>query len=73
MPKEIMISPHENVKITVTITEQMEKDCREFARIAEQMFTDEYKDCDTCSWNCMRFGDICFCELKEMQELLKEE
>lgn len=55
MPKEIVITPHENVKITVTVTEQMEKDFFECERMAEQMFTDEYKDCDTCSWNCMRF------------------
>lgn len=73
MPKEIMISPHENVKITVTITEQMEKDFLECERMAEQIGTEECKDCDTCSWNCMRFGDTGFCEAKEMQKLLKEE
>lgn len=73
MPKEIMISPHENVKIIVKITEEMEKDFLECTRMEEQMFTDEYKDCDTCRWNCMRFGCICFCELEEMQELLEEE
>lgn len=73
MQREILISPHENAKVIVTVTEQMEKDYRECERMAEQMFTDEYKDCDTCSWNCMRLGDTSFCELEEMQELLKEE
>lgn len=73
MPKEIMIIPHENVKITITITEQMEKDFLECERMAEQIGMEECKDCDTCSWNCMRFGDTGFCELEEMQELLKEE
>lgn len=73
MPKEILISPHENAKVIVTVSEHMEKDFRECEQIAKQMFTDEYKDCDTCSWNPMRFGDTGFCEAEEMQELLKEE
>ena len=73
MPKEIMISPHENVKITVTITEQMEKDLLECERMADKVGTDEFKDCNTCSWNGVKFDDVCFCELEVMRELLKEE
>lgn len=73
MPKEIMISPHENVKITVTITEQMEKDFLECERMADKVGTDEFKDCNTCSWNGVKFDDVCFCELEVMREPLKEE
>ena len=66
MPKEIVISPHENVKITVTVTEQMEKDFLECSRI-------DGKDCDTCSWCGVEFSNVVLCELEVMLERVKEE
>lgn len=68
MRKIKVFAPH--LELKVTVSDQMEKDYRECAEMANEVGGD-CKDCDQCSWNDVKVGYTNICELPAMQKLLE--
>lgn len=69
--KKIKLYPAPHLEIRVHVSDEMIADYRDCAkRSADE--SGEGKDCATCSWDDVRFGDITMCELDEMQQLLED-
>lgn len=70
--RTIKIDTHPNINLTVNVTDQMVKDYRECYRIAMSPDFEDFKNCDSCSWEGIRITSSCnACELDEMKELLE--
>lgn len=68
--KKIKIFPAPHTELRVLVSDEMVKDYRECAEMFKM--TGQGKCCDTCSWDSVRFGDICLCILGEMHTLLED-
>lgn len=54
----------------VEITEEMVRDFQDCKKKAEMLGSG--KDCGTCSWNCITFGDVYACGLKGIEERVEK-
>lgn len=68
--KKIKLFPAPHLELKVYVSDEMLKDYIACARGAEHAEC-EGKDCDGCSWNAVRIGDLNMCELDEMEMILK--
>lgn len=66
--RKIKLFPAPHVELRIHVSDEMVKDYRECAAQAEVI--GQEKNCNTCSWNNIEFGNLCMCQLNEM-ELLK--
>lgn len=48
-------------ELTIGVTDQMQRDLKECARMAETL--GDGKDCETCSWDKQEFDRTGFCEM----------
>lgn len=67
--KKIKLFSGPHVELRVFVSDQMEKDYKECARMAETADF-EGKDCDGCSWKDVEILGLSMCELEEMKRLL---
>ena len=67
--KKIKLFPGPHIELKVYVSDQMEEDYKECARMAEDPDC-EGKECDSCSWNHVMICDLGMCELEEMEQLL---
>lgn len=68
MKKIKIFLPHAEIKINVT--DEMVRDFKECKELAEDITTDEYKDCDTCSWGRMLIGCTGLCEAVSEEQVI---
>lgn len=67
--KKIKLFPGSHMELKVYVSDQMEEDYKECARMAEAADF-EGKDCDSCSWKDVEILGLSMCELEEMKWLL---
>lgn len=67
--KKIKLFPGPHMELRVFVSDQMEEDYKECARMAE-IINGDGKDCDSCSWKDVDILGLSMCELEEMQQLL---
>ncbi len=65
----IKIKTHPQISLKVTVTDQMKNDYKECATIAQTCAIGDGKDCNKCSWNNMKIGNMNMCVLPEMERL----
>lgn len=71
--KKIKLFPAPNMEIRVYVTDAMEEDLKEHVRLAK-IPGGPGKDCAACSWNDVKVGGTCMCELPEVwRQVLGEE
>ena len=58
--KRIRLFPAPHLELKVYVSDEMRKDYTECVRMAELADCEE-KDCDGCSWNAVRIGDLNMC------------
>ena len=68
--KKINLFPAPHVEIKVHVSDEMIKDYKECARLAEVVGGDG-KDCESCSWWKVEFKNKGLCECEEMKQLLE--
>lgn len=66
--KQIKINMNPQIELTVHVTDEMIKDYRE----CEELSKVDGKDCGKCSWGEIEIDTLGMCQLKEMEQLLKE-
>ena len=67
--KKIKLFPAPHLELRIFVSDQMEKDYKECARMAEAADC-EGKECDSCSWKDVRIETVGMCELEEMKQLI---
>lgn len=68
--KRITLYPAPHVEIRLHLSEEMIEDYKDCGRQAKNSAFEETKDCDACSWNKVKFGDMCMCEPVELMKLI---
>ena len=69
--KRIRVFPAPHIELRLFVSDEMVADYKNCAEAAQR--TGEGKNCETCSWNQARLGDLCMCQLNEMERLLSED
>ena len=60
--KKIKLFPGPHMELRIFVSDQMEEDYKECARMAESACGDG-KDCDSCSWRDVMIFGLGMCEL----------
>lgn len=70
--KKIKIFPAPHVELRVHVSDEMVKDFNEcYERAKEEEY--DGKSCEACSWHDVAIGGTSMCELKEIEQLLRDE
>lgn len=67
--KKIELVPTPQVTLNFSVSDEMISDIKVCRRIAESRNTQRGNDCDFCSWDKCRLGDIVMCELLSLQDI----
>ena len=71
MAKKIKLFPEPHVELRIHVSDEMIKDYQECRQMLDR--GDDGKDCDTCSWENVKFFDTGMCELEEVGNKVMEE
>lgn len=67
--KLIIFSPCENVRMVISVTDQMRKDYLDCKEMSKKLGSG--KDCQSCSWNNLEVFGTGICELPILEDCIK--